>query len=126
MDINPPISNRTTEELLGIIETREDWQEDVIESAQQELKKRGISNEVQQLRRKNKTKFQKKIDVIKARASYTILERVLIILFGPLLVIIFSDFFFFHAGEGYKRKNIQGIFYLLLGIAFWIFMLSNL
>ena len=45
MDIIPKITERTTQELLDIIETGENWQEDVVILAQDELQKRGISPE---------------------------------------------------------------------------------
>src|SRR5262245_53509674 len=111
MEINPAIPGRTTEELLEIIEAPEQWRPDVVALAQQELTRRGISVKTQELRRKSQSKFREKIDTIKARSSYTTVEKVLIVVFGPLLVIILRDFFLFYAGEGYKKKNRQGILF---------------
>lgn len=124
MEINPPISSRTTQELLEIIEAPEEWQPDVVVLAQNELKQRGVSRDTQELRRKNLSKFRSKIESIKSRASYTKAEKLLIVLFGPILVLIFFDLFLFYSGEGYKRKNRQGLLFLLLGIAIWIIVFS--
>lgn len=124
MEINPPISSRTTQELLEIIEAPEEWQPDVVVLAQNELKQRGVSRDTQELRRKSLSKFRSKIESIKSRASYTKVEKLLIVLFGPILVLIFFDLFLFYSGEGYKRKNRQGLLFLLLGIAIWIIVFT--
>ena len=120
MEINPPITNRSTEELLEIIETPEHWQPVVVVSAQKELTQRGISADSLELRRKTRSKFQRKIEAIKTRSSYTAIEKSLIVLFGPILVLFLSDLFLFHAGEGYKKKNRQGFLFLFLGFIVWI------
>jgi len=124
MEVNPAIPTRTTEELLEIIEDPEGWQPHVVASAQKELTLRGITNENQELRRKSRSKFRRKIDTIKARSSYTTIEKSLIVLFGPAMVLFFMDLFLFHAGEGYKKKNRQGILFLLLGFVVWIIAIS--
>ena len=49
MEINPPITNRSTEELLEIIETPEHWQPVIVVSAQKELIQRGISADALEL-----------------------------------------------------------------------------
>jgi hypothetical protein len=118
-DIHPPIENRTTEQLLDIVETKEQWRDDVVLLTRQELLRRGISLASQELRRKSKNRFQKKIESIKSRATYTTIEKILIVLFGPILAIIFQDISMFQAGEGFKIKNRQGIAYLLLGVSLW-------
>jgi len=124
MKINPAIPNRSTEELLEIIETPERWQPDVVALAQKELSQRGVSGQTQELRRKSQSDFQRKIAAIKARSSYTTVEKFLMVLFGPILVIVLTDLFLFHAGEGYKKKNRQGLLFLLLGFVVWIATLS--
>ena len=123
MEINPPISGRTTEGLLEIIKAPEQWQPDVVAFAQKELNERGIPYEIQVMRRKSYSKFQRKIDSIKVRSSYTTVEKLLIVLFGPILFIIFTDFFLFDGGEGYKKKNRQGRLFLLSGIMLWFIIL---
>ena len=126
MEVNPLIPNRSTEELLEIIESPQQWQPDVVVLAQKELIQRGISTDVQKLRRKNQSKFQRKIETIKARSSYTTTEKILIVLFGPVLVVFLTDLFLFHAGEGYKKKNIQGCLFPLLGFILWIIILYKI
>ena len=111
---------------MEIIEAPEEWQPDVVVLAQNELKQRGVSRDTQELRRKSLSKFRTKIEEIKSRASYTRVEKLLIVLFGPILVLIFSDLFLFYSGEGYKRKNRQGLLFLLLGILLWVIVLSNI
>ena len=124
MLINPAIKDRSTGELLEIIESPEDWQHEVVALAQSELRQRGVSGQTQELRRKSQSNFQRKIAAIKARASYTTADKVLIILFGPILIIVLRDLLLFHAGEGYKKKNRQGLLFLLLGFVFWIVALA--
>jgi len=36
-----------------------------------------------------------------------------------MLAITLGNIFMFHAGEGFKRKNRQGILHLILGIGLW-------
>jgi len=105
--------------LLDIVETKEQWREDVVDLARQELIERGISNKIQETRRNNKTKFRQRIEKIKARATYTALEKILIVLLGPFLLFLLDDLFLFDSGEGYKKKNRQGLFYLILGFGLW-------
>jgi hypothetical protein len=119
MDIHPPIEKRTTEQMLEIIETKEQWRDEVVQLTKDELVKRGISAKTQETRRKNKIKFEERIQSIKTRATYTTIEKILIVLVGPVIALIFKDIFMFQAGEGFKKKNRQGLFYLLLGIGLW-------
>jgi hypothetical protein len=119
MEIDPPISDRTNEQLLDIVETQEEWRPDVVNSAKRELINRGITVKTQETRRTIRSKFNERIKKTKARATYTEIEKILIVLLGPILVLLLKDFFMFHSGEGYKRKNIQCAFYLLLGFCLW-------
>lgn len=119
MEIQPPIPERTTEQLLDIVETREEWRPDVVELAKKELMERGIPVKAQERRRTIRIKFNERIKKTKERATYTETEKLLIVLLGPILVALFRDFFLFDSGEGYKKKNRQGWFYLLLGYCFW-------
>jgi hypothetical protein len=119
MEIHPPISDRTNEQLLDIIETREEWRPDIVDLAKKELVERGIPIKTQETRRTIRTKFNERIKKTKERATYTEIEKILIVLLGPILVLLFRDIFMFHSGEGYKRKNFQGWFYLFLGICLW-------
>jgi len=118
-EIYPPIADRTTEQLLDIVETKEQWRQDVLELAQKELIKRGVPIKTQATRRTIRQKFQKRIETIKARATYTTNEKILIVLFGPILMTLLHDLSLFYSGQGYKKKNRQGLFYSLLGIGLW-------
>jgi hypothetical protein len=119
MEIHPSISERTTEQLLDIIETQDEWRPDVIDLARKELLSRGVTLKIQKTRRTIKIKFKERIAQIKERATYTAVEKILIVLLGPILVILLDDLFMFHPGEGYKKKNRQGFFYLFLGVLLW-------
>lgn len=119
MEIHPPISDRTTEQLMDIVETQEQWRSDVVESAKNELIKRGVPTKTQETRRTIRKKYHQRIEKTKARATFTTIEKILIVLLGPFLVLLLSDIFLFHSGEGYKKKNRQGLFYLLLGFGLW-------
>lgn len=126
MEYDPPIKKRTTEELIEIIEKKEDWQEDVVEMTKTELIRRGIPIETQEKRRQSKLKFRDRIQLIKNRATYTTREKILIVLFGPLLVFIFHDLFLFRAGEGFKKKNRQALLYLIIGFGIWVLIFSGI
>ena len=119
MEYDPPVNKRTTKQLLDIIETQEQWKSDVIEMAQIELVKRGISIDKQQKRRKSKINYLRRTVFIKANATYSTTEKILIVLFGPVLAILLDDLLMFHPGEGNTRKNKQGYLYFSLGIGLW-------
>jgi hypothetical protein len=119
MEYDPPIEKRTTEQLIDIIEQKEEWKEDVVEMTKAELIKRGVAIEVQETKRRNRLKFRDRIQSIKNRATYTTLEKILIVLFGRILAFIFQDLFLFQTGEGFKKKNRQGLFYLIIGLGLW-------
>ena len=118
MEYDPPIETRTTEQLIEIVATKETWKPDVVELAKAELKKRGISLKVPEHRRRIGIKYKRKTDSIKGSAEYTDWEKLLIVLLGPISLLFFQDAFMFH-GQGFKKKNRQGIIYLLLGLIFW-------
>ena len=127
MEYDPPIHKRTTEQLLDIVETQEQWKDDVVAMAQSELTKRGIPQDKQEDRRRKRkvreASFLRRTLFIKENATYTNTEKILIILIGPVLAFVFDDLFMFHAGKGYKKKNRQGLFYFLLGIVLWGYLL---
>lgn len=119
MEIRPPIQDRTTDQLTEIVETKDQWRPDVVELAQKELVKRGVSIQSHETKRPTRTIFQRRIEAIKARASYTPIEKILIVLAGPILIAFLDDLTLFTSGEGYKKKNRQGLFYMLLGFGLW-------
>lgn len=123
MDIHPPIENRTTKQLLEIIESKDQWRDEVVQLTKVELIKRGIPVLTQERRWNSSNKYRKRIQSIKSRATYTTFEKILIVLIGPLLALILRDIFMFQPGDGFKRKNQQGLFYLLLGIGLWVLII---
>lgn len=110
MEIHPPIPDRTTEQLLDIVETQEQWRPEVVDLAKNELIKRGFEADTLETRRTIRAKYNHRLEQVKARATFTTIEKVLIVLLGPILVPFFRNIFLFHSGEGYKRKNRQGFF----------------
>lgn len=123
MEYEPPVHKRKTEDLMNIIETCEDWQPEVVEMARIELTKRGISLDKLEIKRKSRIRsrinYVRRSTFIKSNATYSTTEKILIVLVGPIVAMIFEDFSMFHSGEGFKRKNRQGTFYFLLGIGMW-------
>ena len=119
MEYLPPIDKRTTEQLADIVKNKREWRQDVVEMAKAELIKRGVSPDVPKAKRKNKTKYPGKIESIKSTASYTTRQKLLMVLFGPILLCLFQDPFPFYAGKGFRKKNGQGIFYQILGFGLW-------
>ena len=119
MDYNPPIATRTTKELLDIVENKEDWQMDAVLFAQQELEIRGVSTKQQETITKSISNRKQRILTINSRATYTSVEKLLIVLIGPFLFAFTTDLFIFQEGEGFKKKNRQGVFYLVLGLVLW-------
>lgn len=123
MEYDPPIKKRTTGQLLDIVETEEQWKPDVVEMAQQELVRRGISIDKQKERQKKRktreTSFLKRTLFIKANATYSTREKILIVLFWPFLTFLLSEREIFYPGEGYKKKNKQGLFLFGVGLLVW-------
>jgi hypothetical protein len=119
-EIYPLIPDRTTEQLLDIVETKEQWRPEVVELAQKELIKRGVTEKTQETTKTIREKFQKRIATTKARASYTAFEKVLIFFFGAILILVLQDLSLLFGDDGYKTKNRQGRFYLLSGFFFWL------
>jgi hypothetical protein len=119
MKYDPPIEKRTTEQLMEIVEFPDEWQSDLVESTRTELLKRGVTLKTQETRRKSKISYRKRIETIKSRATYTTFEKFLIVLLGPALAIFLRRLSLFQPGDGFKKKNNQGLFYLLLGFILW-------
>jgi len=123
MQYDPPVEKRTTSQLMEVIESPGEWKEDLVELTRAELIRRGVSIQKQESRKKSKASYKKRISLIKSNATYSPLEKILIFLMGPFLFILLMDPFLFQAGEGFKRKNKQGLFYLLLGVSLWVLVI---
>ena len=123
MDFIPPIKERSNNELYEIIENREGWEPEAFDQAQSELIKRGISIEKQNNRRKSNNKYNSRIKKLKSTAFYTPNEFALLIVFGWPLCLIFNNLEIFYPGEGFERKNRQGILLAFFGLVFWLVVL---
>lgn len=124
MEIHPPIEERSKEQLFEIVENQEEWQDEVVKLAQVELSKRGIPLSTQESRRISTRKFLNKVRNIKNQASYTPFEKVLLVLLGPILIVVFKHSHCFYPGEGFNKMRKQRQFYLLLGFGLWILVFS--
>jgi hypothetical protein len=119
MQYDPPIEKRTTPQLMEIVESPDKWKDDIVELTRTELLNRGVTLKTQETRRKSRTSYRKRIDTIKSRATYTTFEKILIVVFGPALALLLGNLTLFQAGDGFKKKNNQGLLYLVLGIGLW-------
>lgn len=127
MKYNPDIETRSTNELLEIVSNIDDWNEDVILVAQDELIKRGIKHESQSFLKEITTKAKTKKNLIKENASYP--RWYLIFMF--LLPFLAFRRLFDHGdsvieleNEGYYRKAKQRFFCLLSGFIMWVLILK--
>jgi hypothetical protein len=127
MEFTPPIHERHTLDLLRISCSIDgDWQMEAIKQANEELLKRGITESnkrefIRELEReKNRQKQLEKERLLKNEdESYSVVEMILLFLFGPILVlkfhgIKFNNTVWFLKKENYKLKLKQRIIILLL------------
>lgn len=135
-DFRPPISERETEELIGIANSSTKyWQQEAINQAKKELMKRNISvfdqNEVvekwnDEAKGLMHEEFQR-LENNKTE-SYTKFEMIVLFVFGPLL---FMKPFFFSKhtlftlrNENYYLKFKQRIIIFILSFATWFTYLN--
>lgn len=133
----PPISERTTEELIEIANCNDKniWQLEATKQAQQELVKRNISQEeqneviekwnqeLQVLLKKEKEGLEKN-----KTESYEIWEMIVLFLFGPLLFVrpyIFNSHTIFTLrSENFFLKFKQRIIIFVLSFIAWYFYID--
>ena len=131
----PPFKERETEELIEIAYSKNgDWQEEAVDQAKNELKKRKVSIEYQNDKIKEWKEIKNKIEAeyqiqleVNATKSYVIVEMVLIFIFSPFIL---SGRFRSIAGmplsvlkrENFKLKYNQRLYTLISGIIFWIIL----
>lgn len=127
----PPISSRETYELIAIARsTTADWEEEAIDQAKNELLKRGVTVEDQQLIFKQWDDELARFELAKqnkleqnAIEGYTLFEMLAIIILTPIFVSgnwgLGPSLIGLKRGN-YKRKFKQRILLLLAGISFWI------
>jgi hypothetical protein len=135
-EFNPPISSRDTDELILIANgTTEDWQQEGIDQAIIELKKRNVTSEYQNKIisdwkseiKKNEIEYQEKLELNK-NESYSMAKMIYIFITAPL--IIFGkwtiDYSLFELKqENYIKKYRQRILLLIGGFSFWILVLMT-
>lgn len=135
-EYNPPISNRDTEELIAIANgTTDDWQQDAINQAIDELKKRNVTKEQQNKILEQWKKEEEKLELAYQKQleqneteGYSTGKMVYIFLVAPLIL----------AGrwtvdlslrelkrENYQKKFKQRFLLLLGGTTFWILFLVS-
>lgn len=119
MDFNPPIKERSDKELFEIIENKDGWKPEAFNQAQVELINRGVSINSQNNRRKSKQKYKTRIKKIKSSSHYSNFEMIMLVILGFPFCLIFQDLGIFYSGEGFERKNRQGILGAVLGLLFW-------
>jgi hypothetical protein len=119
-ETTPSISDRTTNQLLEILENPSDWRADIVEKAKTEFIKRGgVLTDIENTIKSNE-KYKRKKAVIKKQATYSYKEITLIILLGPILVLLLDDLFPFWKGHAYRKMNFQGVFFGILGLVLWV------
>lgn len=128
---NPPIENRDVNELIAIANsTTEYWQQEAIDIAQNELRKRGVTKELQERiiekwhkeSEKLEIEYEKQLESNK-NESYTIWEMGKIIILAPFFLFgrLIDDYTIFNLRkENYIKKFWQRLILLLFGIIFWI------
>ena len=130
-EYNPPISSRDTEELIAIANgTTDNWQQDAINQAINELKKRNITikyqNKILDQRKKETEKlylaYQKQLEQ-NEKEGYSIGKMIYIFLVAPF--ILAGDWAVDLSlrklkKENYQKKFKQRFFLLLFGTIFWI------
>ena len=119
MDFNPPIKERSDKELFEIIENKDGWKPEAFNQAQVELINRGVSIDSQNNRRNSKQKYKTRIKKIKSSSHYSNFEIIMLVILGLPFCLIFQDLGIFYSGEGFERKNRQGILGAVLGLLFW-------
>ncbi|RDK85582.1 hypothetical protein [Marinirhabdus gelatinilytica] len=135
-DFKPPISERETEELIGIAHSStKQWQQEAISQAKKELVRRNITEQQQrEVLEKWEKEYQEWITKEKERLennkteSYKIWEMILMFIFGPILIIrpylLHSYTLFNLRGENYYLKFKQRIIIFSLSFISWFVFIS--
>ena len=130
-EFNPPIETRETFELIAIANgTLDEWQQDAIDKAKDELRNRRISEEYQKLVLDNWIKEKKELEIAYQKQlqrnkteSYATLDMIYIFLVAPFILIgkwtvglSLREL----KRENYSKKIKQRLLLLIGGIGFWI------
>jgi len=120
LNYNPPIQARSTDDLLEMIINKDDWNEDALSIAKDELTKRGVTYEKQIFEEQINKKAKHKINIIKENAGYSIYFRILLLIFPFVTFFPFSiETIIGLENDGYYKKAKQRFFYLLAGFIIW-------
>ncbi|OFX18460.1 MAG: hypothetical protein A2033_07510 [Bacteroidetes bacterium GWA2_31_9] len=130
-DFNPPIEIRDIEELIAIANSSvEYWQQEAIDKAKKELKKRGITKEQQQEildkfaneEKQFEIEYQKQLES-NATEKYSFIIMIYIFFIAPLILLgrwsVDYSLIELHK-ENYKIKFKQRLLLLLGGLSFYI------
>ena len=126
----PPINERESGELwLIAVDDGTEWQQDAIDQATQELKKRGATNQEFIDNKADNVEFRKRLDAfnqaeIEKRKieSYNKAEMLTIIIFSPFYIIKGSSTskgLFQLKSEQYNLKFKQRLILLITGVVVW-------
>ncbi len=127
----PPISSRGTEELIAIANgTTEDWQQDAIDQAKDELRRRNITREQQMVvldkwkeeDEKVALDYQKQLEQNESE-GYNVFKMMYIFLVAPFIILgrwNVGPSLWELKRENYKRKFKQRLFLIICGTLFWI------
>lgn len=130
-EYNPPIKNRDTKDLLSIVENVDDWKEDALTQARNELVKRGYSIQKQKNRAKSKKRYTKRVASIKADKTYKRWELIVLYIFAPIIfalhiifsIQIFGDTFLELRADGFEKKWKQRLLATTLGNFSWLIII---
>jgi len=130
-EFNPPIETRETLELIAIANgTLDEWQQEAIDKAKDELKNREISDEYQKKvvdkwineKKQSEIAYQKQLEQNKTE-SYSTLDMIHIFFVAPFLLVgkwtvglTLREL----KRENYSKKIKQRLLLLTGGIGFWI------
>ncbi len=139
MDFHPPISERSTKELLKMTSDAVSWQPEARALARMELAKRGVEPEEIKAQEQSFSKASIAHEELRerhAKESYPFWKLLLFFLGAPFFIagkllgrqfgltekFVFSEL----ERRNYTRKNRQRTTALILGVLFWITLLSAL
>jgi|GEM_PF-1666054 hypothetical protein len=138
MDFHPPISERSTQELLKMTSDAASWQPEARALARMELVKRGVEPEAIKVQEKSFSKASFALEELRerhAKESYPFWKLLLVFLGAPFMIAIkyisgIRNELNYKLGlshldrRNYKKKYRQRLAALILGTLFWIILFS--
>ena len=137
MKFQPPVEERSNEELIGIANsTTEYWQQEIIDQSRKELDRRGVSKEEESALLAKWAEESRQYEAEQAKwleqnatEQYKRQEKLFILLLGPLILIgrsIYGASLSELKAGNYKLKYRQRWLLLLSGVGLWIIALNVL